>query len=264
MVRIKHATEKGKEKVGTSRKRKELLEGDNSSNFRDDECASKYEDDFSRRKGWKNLLDMGKNVYPKYVRMFFSNMKISKHVGGSLTIKSLLHRKEVELDPAKLGRILGIPCDAQPVYDLKKVPRALDFRHIADVHEHKKNLPCGLIFTKILTYFGIPKDMRVLEIVTHIDPFNMRTLRKMGYKKNTNGEWIWRDDSSNDEGEEGDEDAAVPPSSSTHGETSESYIDRQHSVDARINTLELDLTSLRKEQQEYVKEVRQDRKEQQL
>lgn len=44
---------------------------------------------------------MQKNVYPKYIKMLFSNMKVSKHVDESLTIKSLLHMKEVELDLAK-------------------------------------------------------------------------------------------------------------------------------------------------------------------
>lgn len=38
--------------------------------------------------GWKNLLDMGKNVYSKYIKIFFSNMKVSKHIVESLTIKS--------------------------------------------------------------------------------------------------------------------------------------------------------------------------------
>lgn len=52
---------------------------------------------------------------------------------------------------------------------------------------------------------------------------------------------MWKEDNSGDKGEEGDKGATVPPFSSTHTETYASYTDWQHSVDAHVNTLKLDL-----------------------
>ncbi|KAB1199253.1 hypothetical protein CJ030_MR0G025677 [Morella rubra] len=249
---------------------------------RDDECASKYEDDFSGRKviRGRNInvdeLDFGDSFdaqpvydlkrvphaldfrYKDAVR-FLLDLDETQEIPSNIEAKGLpifyrlIHLiSTYNLPPRGSHRKVLTFMDIYIIEHLiNHKPINLPYimlRHIADAHKHKKNLPYGLIFTKIFTHFAIPKDMRELEIIAHIDPFNTRTLRKMGYKKNTNGEWIWRDDSGGDEGEEGDEDAAVPPSSSTHGETSKLYIDRQHSIDAHINTLELDLKSLRKEQ----------------
>lgn len=40
-------------------------------------------------------------MYPKYFKMLCSNMIVSKHMDENLAIKSLLYKKELELDSTK-------------------------------------------------------------------------------------------------------------------------------------------------------------------
>ncbi|KAB1202509.1 hypothetical protein CJ030_MR8G022024 [Morella rubra] len=115
MPRTKHAAMVGNERAGSSRSSADQT-GEPNYFFRNPECAEKYYNDFSKNKvmlgrkvnveslsdfeierpfvkqGWRNLLDMGTEVFPKYVRLFFANLTVGWEAGGLFTVKSMIFR----------------------------------------------------------------------------------------------------------------------------------------------------------------------------
>ncbi|KAB1223809.1 hypothetical protein CJ030_MR2G012882 [Morella rubra] len=132
MPRIKRSARKSKNMASSSRPRREVPESANLANFRNDDCATSFDTGFAKRtviqgrnieldligeldhyghfqfQGWEILCEMGRYVYPKYVRKFFANMTWTRDVDG-LTIRSSVGRKLIELTVEKLSEIMGIP-----------------------------------------------------------------------------------------------------------------------------------------------------------
>ncbi|KAB1208130.1 hypothetical protein CJ030_MR7G013013 [Morella rubra] len=74
------------------------------------------------KQGWRNLLDMGNEVFPKYVRIFFCNMTVGWEAGGLFTVKSTVGGQDIILNEVILGDILGIPHVGIWAYELKTWP----------------------------------------------------------------------------------------------------------------------------------------------
>ena len=114
--------------------------------FRTPECADKFYNDFSNKKvmlgriinvdslaefnierpfmkqGWGNLLNMGTEVYPKYIRLFFATLTVGWEAGGLFTVKSSIGGHEIILNEAILSEILGIPHVGIRAYEIKTWP----------------------------------------------------------------------------------------------------------------------------------------------
>ncbi|KAB1202679.1 hypothetical protein CJ030_MR8G012631 [Morella rubra] len=108
MPRTKHAAMVGNERAGSSRSSADHS-GEPDYFFCNPKCAEKFYNDFSKRKvmlgrkvnveslsdfeierpfvkqGWRNLLDMGTEVFPKYVRLFFANLTVGSRERDTLT-----------------------------------------------------------------------------------------------------------------------------------------------------------------------------------
>lgn len=74
---------------------------------------------------WESLLNMGDEIYPMYIWIFFSNMTVGYDQG--FTITSLVGRKDIIHNTRILSDILGIPHQGDQVYDLKTWPLSHDF-----------------------------------------------------------------------------------------------------------------------------------------
>lgn len=61
---------------------------------------------------------MGNELFPKYIRTFFSNMS-TRYNRGSFIVRSYVGRKEIILNESILAEILGIPHDGERVYELR-------------------------------------------------------------------------------------------------------------------------------------------------
>ncbi|KAB1220626.1 hypothetical protein CJ030_MR3G009424 [Morella rubra] len=145
MSRTKHATMCGNEQAGSSHSFADHS-GEPDYFFCNPECVEKFYNDFSKRKvmlgrkvsveslsdfeierlfvkqGWRNLLDMGNEVFPKYVRIFFSNMIIGWEARGLFPVRSMVGGREIILNEVILGDILGIPHVGIWAYEFKTWP----------------------------------------------------------------------------------------------------------------------------------------------
>ena len=122
----------GNERVGSSRSSADQT-GEPDYFFRNPACAEKYYNDFSKRKvmlgrkvdveslsefeierpfvkqGWRNLLDMGIEVFPKYVRLFFANLTVGWEARGLFTVKSMVGGRDIILNKVYSRRYFGYP-----------------------------------------------------------------------------------------------------------------------------------------------------------
>ena len=62
---------------------------------------------------------MGTEVFPKYVRIFFSNITVGWEAGGLFPIRSMVGGREIILNEVILGDILGIPHVGIQAYEMK-------------------------------------------------------------------------------------------------------------------------------------------------
>ncbi|KAB1212924.1 hypothetical protein CJ030_MR5G010224 [Morella rubra] len=205
MPRTKHAAMVGNERAGSSRSSADHS-GEPDYFFRNPECAEKFYNDFSKRKvmlgrkvnveslsdfeierpfvkqGWRNLLDMGTEVFPKYVRLFFANMTVGWEAGEEVTF----------MDVFVIERLLKEKKFNLPYIMLK---------HMEAACESKKNLPYGLLFTQIFRYFGVALSSRERDTLTKCEQFDATVLTRMGYRRTSRNTWVpKRQDSDEDEG----------------------------------------------------------------
>ncbi|KAB1215599.1 hypothetical protein CJ030_MR4G001649 [Morella rubra] len=74
-------------------------------------------------------------------------------------------------------------------------------KHMEAACESKKNLPYGLLFTKIFRYFGVALSSRERDTLTKCEHFDATVLTRMGYRRTSRNTWVpKRQDSDEDEG----------------------------------------------------------------
>ncbi|KAB1203411.1 hypothetical protein CJ030_MR8G000560 [Morella rubra] len=73
-------------------------------------------------------------------------------------------------------------------------------KHMEAACETKKNLPYGLLFTKIFRYFGVALSSRERDTLTKCEHFDATVLTRMGYRRTSRNTWVpKRQDSDEDE-----------------------------------------------------------------
>ncbi|KAB1211115.1 hypothetical protein CJ030_MR6G018101 [Morella rubra] len=197
MPRIKHSARKSKNTTSSSRQRREVPESANLADFRNDDCATSFDMDFAKRtmirgrnielnligesnlyghfqfQGWENLCEMGRYVYPKYVRQFFANMTWTRDIYG-LTIRSFVGRKLIELTVEKLSEIMGIPYRVE--HDTVRFLLDLDDEEDVPTHFPTKDLKLSLrLLYLISTYNFLPRGGH-REAVTFMDVYMLEHL----------------------------------------------------------------------------------------
>jgi hypothetical protein len=144
------------------------------------------------KQGWLNLLDMGNEVFPKYVRMFFANMSTGWEAGGLFTVKSKVGGRDVVLNEVIIGEIFGIPHVGIRAYELKTWPvckgfdygAALSLLLGADVAEdaprkiHANQLPVRLRLLHLICTHNLMPRGGHREEVTYMDVFVLERLLK--------------------------------------------------------------------------------------
>ena len=63
-------------------------------------------------------------------------------------------------------------------------------KHMEAACESKKNLPYGLLFTKIFRYFGIALSSRERDTLTKCEHFDATVLTRMGYRRTSSNTWV--------------------------------------------------------------------------
>ena len=75
-------------------------------------------------------------------------------------------------------------------------------KHMEATCESKKNLPYGLLFTKIFRYFRIAFSSREQDTLTKCEQFDTAVLTRMGYRRTSRNTWVPKhQDSDEDEGD---------------------------------------------------------------
>ncbi|KAB1222886.1 hypothetical protein CJ030_MR2G013624 [Morella rubra] len=94
---------------------------------------------------WENLLDMGNEVYPKYVRIFFCNLTIECEDHGLFTIISMVGGQKIVLNEVMLRDILGIPHVGPRAYDIKLWPvcKGFDYgdENVPEAEDEDEKMP---------------------------------------------------------------------------------------------------------------------------
>ncbi|KAB1206327.1 hypothetical protein CJ030_MR7G011820 [Morella rubra] len=63
-------------------------------------------------------------------------------------------------------------------------------KHMEAACESKKNLPYGLLFTKIFRYFGVALSSRERDTLTKCEQFDTAVLTRMGYRRTSRNTWV--------------------------------------------------------------------------
>ncbi|KAB1212960.1 hypothetical protein CJ030_MR5G005106 [Morella rubra] len=224
MPRTKHAAMRGNERAGSSRSSANLSE-ELDYFFYNSKCAEKYYNDFSKRKvmlgrkvsveslsdfeierpfvkqGWRNLLDMGKKVLPKYVRIFFSNMTVGWEARSLFTVKSMVRGRKIILNEVILGDILGIPHVGVRTYELKTWPVCK-----------------GFDYGEALVYLIVALSFLERYTLTKCEQFDTAVLTGMGYRRTSRNTWVPKRQASDEDVPEEDEDIDVEAEDEPEGE----------------------------------------------
>ncbi|KAB1228126.1 hypothetical protein CJ030_MR4G013728 [Morella rubra] len=189
--------------------------------------AEKYYNDFSKRKvmlgrkvdvesllkfeierpflkqGWRNLLDMGTEVFPKYVRLFFANLTVGWEAGGLFTAKSTVGGQDIILNEVILGDILGIAHVGIRAYEFKTWPvcKGFDYRE-ALVYLLGNGMAEDVPRKIHANQLSIRSSSRERDSLTKCEHFNATVLTRMGYRRTSRNTWVpKRQDSDEDEGD---------------------------------------------------------------
>ncbi|KAB1226559.1 hypothetical protein CJ030_MR1G001455 [Morella rubra] len=232
MPRTKHAAMVGNERAGSSR---------SSADHSDFEIERPFV-----KQGWRNLLDMGNEVFPKYVRIFFSNMTVGWEAG------------------VILGDILGIPHVGIRAYELKTWPvcKGFDYGEAlvyllgngvaedAPRKIHANQLPIrSRLLHLICTHNLIPRGGH-REEVTFMDVFVIERLLK---EKKFNLPYIMlkhMEAACSDEDEDVDEDVAEAEDEPEGEESS----DPTSSFDTQFTAFEERMTAMHEAQKKFLQE----------
>ncbi|KAB1203279.1 hypothetical protein CJ030_MR8G019417 [Morella rubra] len=229
MPRTKHAAMVGNERASSSRSSANHT-GEPDYFFRNPEYAEKYYNDFSKRKvmlgrkvnveslldfeierpfvkqGWRNLLDMGTEVFPKYVRLFFANLTVGWEAGGLFTVKSMVGGRDIILNKVILGEILDIPHVGIRAYEFKTWPVCKGFDYGEALvyllgNGVAEDAPRKIHANQLSVRSRVALSSRERDTLTKCEQFDTTVLTRMGYRRTSRNTWVpKRQDSDEDEG----------------------------------------------------------------